>query len=121
MMLEWRMLFLLLALGGLLFVLLQLILSASYAPSRILLRRLIARFPAGWQQRLYAYAKSQDAFDEPLDVLIRQLAAVMVISVCLLLPLPAAVQLSILGGAVMFVVKRRNVRRLQLRRFCQQW
>ncbi|MFC7160550.1 type II secretion system F family protein [Pseudidiomarina halophila] len=51
----------------------------------------------------------------------RQLAAVLVIGFCLLLSLPGAVHLTILGGAVILVVKRRNERRLQLRRFCQQW
>lgn len=121
MILDWRMLLLLLALGGLLFMLLLLILNASHTHSRALLSKSIAYLPPVWQQWLYAYAKSQDIFADPLDVLIRQLAAALVISLCLLLPLPVAVHLSLLGGAGLLVLRRRNARRLQLRRFCQQW
>ncbi|MGQ4277640.1 type II secretion system F family protein [Pseudidiomarina sp. E22-M8] len=121
MIVDWRLLLLLVALGTLLLTFLLIIQDPTRAYCRSLLSKLLAYLPLAWQRWLQAYAKSQDAFIEPVDVLLRQLAAAIVISICLVLPLPGVVRLAILGGVMLLLLKRRNSRRLQLRRFSQQW
>lgn len=109
------------ALGGMLFIGLNWLLSAVMPQLKQSVELLLRRLPQRWQQRLNEAAQQTTAHDDTANFIIESGAMLLTVIVSLIVPVPGWISALVCGLVVLRILHNRMQRKIVLQRFEKQW